>query len=104
MKLRPGKLALVTLMILDTIASLGHVLKLHDPEMDRLIRIPNSLSLAIIIVTPTLRITTARIPTCVLVEVSFPIAMFRILGLNRKCHRTALRSYPSCLSVAVLVL
>ena len=104
MKLRLGKLALVTLMmILDTIASLGHVhvLKFHDLGMVRLIRITNHLSLVIIIVTPTLHITTVRIPTCVLVVVSSPTATFRILGLNRKCHRTALHSYPSFLWVVV---
>ena len=60
MRLRFEKLALVTLTILDTKASLSHVLKFHDLEMD-LIRITNHLSLGITIVTLTLRITTASI-------------------------------------------
>ena len=59
LRLQVGKPALVTLMILDTMASLGLGLKFHNLEMDRLIPITNILSLAIIIVTPTLCITTA---------------------------------------------
>lgn len=95
MRPKLGKLALVTLMILDMTASLGHVLRYHDLEMDHLIRITKLLIPAITIVTPTLRTTTTQIPIYVLVVASFHTVMFRISGLNRnKWRRTALHRYP----------
>ena len=103
MRLRLGKLALVAPKRLDMRASLDRVLMHHDLEKDRLIRITKLLSLAIIIVTPTLRLTTAQIPICVLVVVNFRTATFRIVGINRHKWRKVLHRYPSCLSAVDLV-